>query len=107
MLCTHLDSIREITPSANGCEACLKTGDSWALLHACRQCGHIGCRDSSININRHATRPYHATGHPVVESCDPQELWGWRYIDQEMLDFSGHQTIHRHASSVAFEDRKW
>jgi hypothetical protein len=41
-----------------------------------------------------------------MESYDPPDPWGWCYIDQEMLDFSGRQTIHRHASSVAFEDRK-
>jgi hypothetical protein len=27
--------------------------------------------------------------------------WGWCYIDEEMLDFIGNQTIHVQASSVA------
>ncbi len=26
--CTHLDHIHDVTPSSNGCEDCLKTGDS-------------------------------------------------------------------------------
>jgi hypothetical protein len=26
--CTHLDQIRDVTPSANGCEDCLKSGDT-------------------------------------------------------------------------------
>ncbi len=27
--CTHLDQIQEVTPSADGCEDCLKIGDEW------------------------------------------------------------------------------
>ena len=27
--CTHLSEIRSVTPSAEGCEDCLKIGDSW------------------------------------------------------------------------------
>ena len=102
MACTHFESICEVTPSADGCEDCLKTGDSWVHLRLCRQCGHVGCCDSSIN--KHATGHYHATGHPIMESYDPPEPWGWCYIDQEMLDFGGNQTVHPHPSSVAFED---
>ncbi len=30
--CTHLDKIRDVTPSADGCEDCLKTGDKWVEL---------------------------------------------------------------------------
>ncbi len=26
--CTHLDQIKQVTPSARGCEDCLKTGDT-------------------------------------------------------------------------------
>ena len=104
MTCTHFDRINEVTPSADGCEDCLKTGDSWVHLRLCRQRGHVGCCDSSKN--RHATGHYHATGHPVMESYDPPDPWGWCYIDQEMLDFSGNQTVHRPSSSAAFEDRK-
>lgn len=32
MICTHLDQIKEVKPSADGCEECLKTGDSWVHL---------------------------------------------------------------------------
>ena len=28
MDCTHLDQVKPVVPSANGCEDCLKTGDS-------------------------------------------------------------------------------
>ena len=27
--CTHLDQIRDVTPSAEGCEECLQIGDTW------------------------------------------------------------------------------
>jgi hypothetical protein len=27
--CTHLDQIRDVTPSAEGCEECLLMGDTW------------------------------------------------------------------------------
>jgi hypothetical protein len=28
-ICTHLNQIRSVAPSAKGCEDCLKTGDTW------------------------------------------------------------------------------
>ena len=57
--CTHLNSIRDVTPSALGCEECLKTGDAWFHLRICRTCGHVGCCDQSPG--KHATKHYHAT----------------------------------------------
>ena len=32
--CAHLNTIREVTPSALGCEECLKTGDAWVHLRS-------------------------------------------------------------------------
>ena len=45
--CTHLATIRDVTPSALGCEECLVTGDIWVHLRVCRICGHVGCCDDS------------------------------------------------------------
>ena len=92
MACTHLDSIRTVTPSADGCEDCLKIGGWWVHLRICRSCGHVGCCDQSPN--RHATGHFHATSHPIMESWDPPDPWGWCYVDEEMLDFTGLQTPH-------------
>jgi hypothetical protein len=39
--CTHADTIREVTPSALGCEECLKIGSPWVHLRLCRTCGHV------------------------------------------------------------------
>jgi len=81
--CTHRDQIREVSPSAEGCEECLAMGDSWVHLRLCRICGHVGCCDSSKN--RHATRHFHATGHPIMRSFEQGEEWSWCYIDEVVL----------------------
>jgi len=81
--CTHLDQIREVKPSAQGCEECLKTGDSWVQLRKCLICGHVGCCDSSKN--KHATAHFHATQHPIMQSFEPGESWRWCYVDEVMV----------------------
>ncbi|MCA1631534.1 MAG: UBP-type zinc finger domain-containing protein [Acidobacteria bacterium] len=80
MACEHLRQIREVTPSAEGCEDCLRAGDTWVHLRLCLSCGHVGCCDSSKN--RHATRHFRAGGHPVIKSFQPGEDWLWRYVDE-------------------------
>jgi uncharacterized UBP type Zn finger protein len=77
--CVHLDQIRAVTPSAEGCEDCLKTGDTWVHLRVCETCGYIGCCDSSPN--KHATKHFHATLHPIIKSFEPGEDWGYCYPD--------------------------
>jgi uncharacterized UBP type Zn finger protein len=82
--CSHLDTIRDVTPSAAGCEECLKTGDSWVHLRLCLACGHVGCCDNSPN--RHATKHYRATGHPIIQSFEKGEDWIWCYEDKVYLE---------------------
>ena len=82
--CSHLDTIATVTPSADGCEECLKLGDTWVHLRLCRTCGHVGCCDQSKN--RHATKHFHATAHPIIEGWDPPEGWGWCYVDEVMFE---------------------
>jgi len=88
--CTHLGEIRDVTPSARGCEECLRRGGTWVHLRLCRTCGHVGCCDDSPG--RHATGHYHATGHPIIEGYDPPEGWGWCYVDELMFDLREQQT---------------
>ncbi len=83
--CKHLSEVREVTPSAQGCEDCLKAGDSWVHLRMCLSCGHVGCCDSSKN--KHATKHFHATSHPIMKSVQPGEQWGWCYVDEIYLQF--------------------
>jgi uncharacterized UBP type Zn finger protein len=85
--CTHLDQIKEVTPSSNGCEDCLKIGDTWVHLRLCLSCGHVGCCDSSKN--KHATKHFHASHHPIIASFEPGEDWGWCYVDQVEIEFAG------------------
>jgi hypothetical protein len=81
--CVHRDAIREVTPSAQGCEDCLKIGDTWVHLRICKICGHVGCCDHSKN--KHATKHFHTTGHPIMQSLEPGESWMWCFVDEVML----------------------
>ena len=82
--CTHLDQIRDVTPSANGCEDCLQSGDSWVHLRLCLTCGHVGCCDSSPN--KHATAHFHQTQHPIIRSFEPGEDWAFCYPDNVFFE---------------------
>ncbi len=82
--CTHLDQVKDVTPSANGCEDCSRTGDTWVHLRLCETCGYVGCCDSSKN--KHATRHFQATHHPIIKSFQPDEGWAWCYVDQVFID---------------------
>ena len=81
--CTHLDQIKDVRPSANGCEECLQMDDTWVHLRECLSCGHVGCCDSSPN--RHATKHFHASDHPIVKSFEPGEDWIWCYVDEVVM----------------------
>jgi uncharacterized UBP type Zn finger protein len=84
--CTHVDQIRDVEPGTEGCEECLAMGDRWVHLRLCLTCGHVGCCDSSRN--KHATKHFQATGHPIVQSFEPGEEWGWCYVDEVVLEFA-------------------
>ena len=85
--CSHEAAIREVTPSALGCEECLKVGSWWVHLRLCRTCGHVGCCDDSPN--RHATAHNHASSHPVIRSLEPGEDWSWCYADEVAFVLEG------------------
>ena len=81
--CDHLDQLTDVEPRADGCEECLAIGDDWVHLRLCTTCGHVGCCDSSKN--KHATRHFRDSGHPIVRSFEPGEEWGWCYMDELYL----------------------
>ena len=91
--CPHAADVRDVVPGSLGCEECLRSGSVWVHLRLCRSCGHVGCCDSSPN--RHATKHFRATGHPIIEGYDPPEGWGWCYVDELMLDLSDRATPQR------------
>jgi uncharacterized UBP type Zn finger protein len=83
--CTHFDQIRDVAPrTPDGCEECLQMGDTWVHLRLCKTCGHVGCCDSSRN--KHATKHFHATAHPVVQSFERGEDWMWCYVDEVAME---------------------
>jgi uncharacterized UBP type Zn finger protein len=78
--CSHLSQVKITNPDKHFCEDCVKTGDPWVHLRMCLTCGHVGCCDSSPN--RHATKHFHATAHPLIRSAEPGERWTWCYVDE-------------------------
>ncbi|MCP3060316.1 UBP-type zinc finger domain-containing protein [Myxococcus sp. K38C18041901] len=76
--------MRPVRPRTRGCEECLKLHDTWVHLRLCMTCGHVGCCDDSKN--KHATRHFHESDHPIIRSLEPGEHWGWCYVDKVQLD---------------------
>ena len=79
-VCTHLGQIKIRDTEKRVGEDCVKTGDSWVHLRMCLECGHVGCCDSSKN--KHATRHFRHTQHPLIRSIEPGESWIWCYLDE-------------------------
>jgi uncharacterized UBP type Zn finger protein len=77
--CVHVKGLKDVTPSGNGCQECLKMGDAWVHLRLCETCGHVGCCNNPKK--KHAPSHFHATGHPVIKSFEPGEDWGYCYLD--------------------------
>ena len=82
--CSHTEQIRPVPAQSEGCAECLAIGSSWVHLRKCLSCGHVGCCDSSRN--RHATKHFRATAHPIVASHEPGEDWAWCYVDELILE---------------------
>jgi CPA2 family monovalent cation:H+ antiporter-2 len=82
-VCRHLKQVRSVYPSADGCEDCLRIGDSWVHLRVCLSCGHVGCCDSSKN--KHATGHFEECAHPIIKSLESGENWAWCYSDETYL----------------------
>jgi uncharacterized UBP type Zn finger protein len=84
MACQHVKDLKPMEPRAEGCEECLEMGDTWVHLRLCMSCGHVGCCDSSKN--KHATKHFHGTKHPVIRSLEPGEEWGFCYPDDQFFE---------------------
>jgi uncharacterized UBP type Zn finger protein len=83
--CAHVAQVRPVDPHPpEGCAECLQMGSRWVHLRLCLTCGHVGCCDSSPN--KHATKHFHSTNHPLVRSYEPGEDWGWCYVDNLYLE---------------------
>ncbi len=89
--CTHLNQIQYTTTHTRVCEDCVKVGDEWVHLRMCLVCGHVGCCDSSKN--RHATKHYHTSKHPLARSVEPGENWVWCYVDEDVVGQLGEKGL--------------
>jgi uncharacterized UBP type Zn finger protein len=78
-----MKQIRKVTPHTQGCEECLKSGDEWVQLRLCMICGHVGCCDSSKN--KHASRHFNISGHPLMQAFASAEDWMWCYVDNDFV----------------------
>jgi ubiquitin-hydrolase Zn-finger-containing protein len=86
--CTHLDQILVERPEhVAGCEDCLAIGATWVHLRVCRNCGHIGCCDSSPN--RHASGHAGQSGHPIITSVERGEDWSYCFVDDVAFEVEG------------------
>jgi len=92
--CTHLDTLRDVAPSDEGCHECLAAGGRWVHLRVCQECGHVGCCDSSPN--RHATAHNRGTGHPIIRSFEPGEEWFYCYPDDIAFEIDGAEPAPSH-----------
>jgi len=80
--CPHFARIKVTSTEVDVCPECKQMGDTWVHLRLCTDCGHVGCCDSSKN--KHATKHFHKTKHPVIRSIEPGESWTWCYVDEVM-----------------------
>lgn len=71
-----------VPPSGPGCATCTAAQGWWVHLRRCTTCGTVGCCDSSPG--QHASAHFRETGHPIVASYEPDELWFWDYTTQQM-----------------------
>ena len=80
---TRTPCLLRSAPSGEGCKECLEQGMEWLHLRICLSCGHVGCCDQSPG--RHTTKHFQESGHPVVQSFEPDEDWRWCYADEVYL----------------------
>jgi Zn-finger in ubiquitin-hydrolases and other protein len=71
-------------PSGSGCAECTANDGWWFHLRRCAACGHVGCCDTSPS--QHASRHHEETGHPVIQSYEPDEDWFWDYRTDDFVD---------------------
>jgi hypothetical protein len=83
--CGHLETIDPDRPApVDVCPACVAMGSRWVHLRQCLECGATNCCDSSPN--RHATAHFHASGHPVMQSLEPDQDWAWCFVDKLTME---------------------
>ena len=78
-VCAELDRFASVETAEDPvCARCLEDGTRWVALRQCLECGNVACCDSSPG--QHATRHFHDTAHPVMQSAEPDERWRWCFL---------------------------
>ena len=71
--------------NTKGCEVHEKIGSDRVHLRLClTTCGHVGFCNSSPN--KHGTKHFLETGHPIIKSYEPAEDCKWCYVDDIFLE---------------------
>ena len=78
-----IDTVRQA--KAYVCDECVPLGASWVHLRTCQECGGTRCCDNSMN--RHASKHAASSGHPVIASAEPGELWLYCYPDDAFVEY--------------------
>jgi len=75
--CTHVNQIQDVkTPY----EKAARNVSRWATAgFICGLCMNLrACRLLRfLEENKHATKHFHHTKHPIMKSLEPGEFWGW------------------------------
>ncbi len=80
--CAELTAYSRVeTDPSPSCAQCLAEGQTWVALRECLECAEVGCCDSSPG--RHATGHFHDTGHPVMQTAEPDENWRWCFVHHQ------------------------
>jgi hypothetical protein len=83
--CTHLQNFLPKPSDVHVCEECIKMDGRWVHLRTCQTCGITLCCNSSPGT--HMTKHFHATGHSVVISAEPEEYWAYCYEDDAFMRY--------------------
>ena len=85
-VCSHITAIKDIKLNEDYvCEECIKQNTEWMHLRTCQTCGLTLCCDDSPQ--KHMTKHYHTTKHPVISSAEPGERWLWCYPDEVFVEY--------------------
>lgn len=85
-ICEDLHNIKELKQdTTHVCEECIKTNSRWVHLRICQTCGITLCCDSSPN--KHMTKHYHSSTHPVIISAETGERRMWCYKHEVTAEY--------------------
>ena len=56
-------------------------------FHCARACSRVeSTNERPARPAGRSTKHFHTTKHPIIESFEPDENWGWCYVHEEFVD---------------------